>query len=55
MATWITGSGKSIFSRMMGCFSSQRVSPVMVALRPTPAAMSPAKISSSSWRVLACI
>ena len=41
MATWMTGSGNSIFSRMIGCSSSQRVSPVVVFLRPTAAAISP--------------
>ena len=42
MATWMTGSGKSIFSRMIGCLSSQRVSPVVVSFMPMPATMSPA-------------
>ena len=41
-ATEITGSGKIIRSRMTGEASSQSVSPVVVALRPTAAAMSPA-------------
>ena len=42
MATRITGSGNSMDSRMMGFFSSHRVSPVVVFFRPTMAAMSPA-------------
>jgi hypothetical protein len=41
MATRMTGSGKSMDSRMIGCFSSQRVSPVVVFFSPTAAAMSP--------------
>ncbi len=35
------GSGNSMDSRMMGCLSSHRVSPVVVFFRPTAAAMSP--------------
>ena len=42
IATDITGSGKSIASRMMGCRGSQTVSPVRTLLRPITAAMSPA-------------
>ena len=42
-------------SRMMGCFSSHRVSPVVVFFRPTAAAMSPAYTLSMSFRSLACI
>ena len=42
VATRMTGSGNSMLSRMMGCFSSHRVSPVVVFFRPTAAAMSPA-------------
>ena len=38
----ITGSGNSIFSRMMKFFSSQILSPVVVFLKPTAAAISPA-------------
>ena len=33
----MTGSGKIIFSRMIGFFSSQSVSPVRVSRRPTAA------------------
>ena len=55
MATEITGSGNSIRSRMTGLSSSQRVSPVVEARRPTAAAMSPAKTSLISSRLLACI
>ena len=42
MASEMTGSGKSIASRMTGAFSSQTVSPVETDFRPTAAAMSPA-------------
>ena len=42
IASEMTGSGKSIDSRMTGFFSSQIVSPVETLLRPTAAAMSPA-------------
>ena len=42
MASEMTGSGKSIDSRMIGFFSSHSVSPVVIDLRPTAAAMSPA-------------
>lgn len=51
----MTGSGKSIFSRMTGAFSAQRVSPVMVSLRPPMATMSPARAILRSSRELACI
>mmetsp|Transcript_27897 Transcript_27897/g.75182 ORF Transcript_27897/g.75182 Transcript_27897/m.75182 type:complete len:231 (-) Transcript_27897:648-1340(-) len=54
-ATEITGSGKSIFSRMTGLEGSQRVSPVVVSLHPTMAMMSPAKAWSMSVRSLAFI
>ena len=42
IASEMTGSGKSIASRMTGFFSSQTVSPVVTDFRPTAAAMSPA-------------
>ena len=42
MASEMTGSGKSIASRMTGFFSSHTVSPVETDFRPTAAAMSPA-------------
>ena len=54
-ATWMTGSGKVSSSRMMGWAGSERVSPVVVCLRPTAATMSPAKQASLSSRWLACI
>ena len=54
-ATEITGSGNSIRSRMTGLSSSQSVSPVVVWRRPTAAAMSPARTSLISSRLLACI
>ena len=53
--TEITGSGNSIVSSLIGADGSQSVSPVEVCLRPTPATMSPAWISSRSSRWLACI
>ena len=55
MATRMTGSGNSMDSRMMGAFSSHRVSPVVVFFRPTAASISPEKTSSISSRWLACI
>ena len=42
IATAITGSGNSIFSRITGASGAASVSPVEVCLRPTPATMSPA-------------
>ena len=54
MATSMTGSGKTIDSRMTGCSGSVSVSPVKVSRRPTAAAMSPAETSSISSRWLAC-
>ena len=42
IASEMTGSGKSIDSSTIGCFSSQIVSPVETLFRPTAAAMSPA-------------
>lgn len=53
--TLITGSGKSIFSRITGLSNAQRVSPVVVSLQPTSATMSPARASSRSVRSLAFI
>ena len=55
MASEMTGSGKIIFSRMIGFFSSHSVSPVVTDLRPTAAAMSPALTSLISSRLFACI
>ena len=54
-ATWMTGSGKVIDSSTIGAFSAASVSPVVVFFRPTPAAISPAMISSRSSRWFACI
>mmetsp|Transcript_68954 Transcript_68954/g.202414 ORF Transcript_68954/g.202414 Transcript_68954/m.202414 type:complete len:207 (-) Transcript_68954:1358-1978(-) len=54
-ATLITGSGKSILSRTIGASRAQRVSPVVVSLRPTRAMMSPALASLISSRLLECI
>ena len=55
MAMSITGSGNSIRSSTMGWCSSQSVSPVVVSLSPTAAAMSPASTSSISSRLSARI
>jgi hypothetical protein len=55
IASAMTGSGKSMASRMTGCFSSQSVSPVDTDFRPTAAAMSPASTSLMSSRLFACI
>ena len=41
-ATWMTGSGNSSSSSTIGASMAQRVSPVLVFLRPMPATMSPA-------------
>ena len=42
IATWMTGSGKVIDSRITGLAGSQSVSPVVVCFRPCTAMMSPA-------------
>ena len=55
MATWMTGSGNVIDSRMTWLAGSQRVSPVVVCLRPCTAMMSPAWARGRSSRLLACI
>ena len=55
IASSITGSGNSIDSRITGCCSSQIVSPVVVVLKPTAAAISPAYTLSISVRLFACI
>ena len=54
-ATEMTGSGKSIFSRMIGASMAESVSPVEASFRPTKATMSPVLIWVTSSRVLACI
>ena len=54
-ATAITGSGKVIDSSTIGAVSVASVSPVVVCLRPTMAAISPAPISWRSSRWFACI
>ena len=43
-ATEITGSGNSMRSSVIDCFTSHSVSPVVTSLRPTAAAMSPARL-----------
>jgi hypothetical protein len=47
--------GELRFSKMIGSFSSEIVSPVRVFLRPMPTAMSPADTKSRSSRLLACM
>ena len=54
-ATDITGSGKSILSRTIGLFASDKVSPVVISFRPMHAAISPALTSLISSRLLECI
>jgi len=55
IATWITGSGNSMRSRMTRLLRSHSVSPVVVSLKPSPATMSPAIATSRSSRWFACI
>ena len=55
IAIEITGSGKSSDSSSTGAFTAASVSPVTTSRRPTTAAMSPARTSSRSWRLFACI
>ncbi|KAG1243382.1 hypothetical protein G6F65_022438 [Rhizopus arrhizus] len=45
----MTGSGKTMRSRMMTCAGSDSVSPVVTSLMPTAAAMSPAMRPSRSF------
>jgi hypothetical protein len=54
-ATSITGSGKSIFSKIIGLLGSQSVSPVVTSFKPTNATISPALASLISSLLLACI
>ena len=54
-ATLITGSGKSIFSRITLSFSLASVSPVRVFFRPTTAPISPAWRTEISSRLFECI
>ena len=54
-ATEMTGIGMFIFSSVMTFSRSHSVSPVYTSLRPTAAAMSPARTSLISLRSLACI
>jgi len=51
----MTGSGKSMRSRMMGASSAHSVSPVTTSFRPPMATMSPAYAALMSSRLLACI
>src|ERR1044072_6361551 len=50
IATWMTGAGKSMDSRITGCLSSHSVSPVVVCFRPMTPTMSPAPTASISSR-----
>ena len=54
-ATDMTGSGKSILSRTICLFESDKVSPVVISLRPIHAAISPARTSLISSLLLECI
>ena len=54
-ATAITGSGNSIFSRVIIFEGSQRVSPVVTSFSPTAAAISPALTSLISSLEFECI
>jgi hypothetical protein len=54
-ATEITGSGNSMRSSVICRFRSHSVSPVVASLRPTAAAMSPARTSLISLRSFECI
>ena len=54
-ATEITGSGNSIRSRMIGASIAHNVSPVVTSFNPIAAAISPARTSLISSRLLACI
>ena len=51
----ITGAGKLMLSSTMGAFSSQRVSPVRMSLKPTTAPMSPASNTSMGFCLFECI
>ena len=51
----ITGSGKSIDSNTIGEFKSHSVSPVLISLKPTNAAISPAFNLSIWFCLLECI
>ena len=55
IATEMTGSGNDMDSSTIGAESTASVSPVVVNLSPTAAAISPAPISSRSSRWFACI
>ena len=54
-ATLMTGSGKSIFSRITALSLSHNVSPVVVCFSPATAMISPATADLTSVRSLACI
>ena len=51
----MTGSGKDIFSKIIGFFKSHKVSPVVTSFKPITAAISPALTSEISSLLLACI
>ena len=54
-AIWTTGVGNVMFSSNIGLFSTARVSPVLISLKPTAAAMSPASILVSGVCLFAFI
>ena len=49
------GSGKTMRSSVTMALGSHKVSPVVTSFKPTQAAISPARISSTSSRLFACI
>merc|ERR1719353_1235073 len=55
IAILITGSGKSMRSRMTGASCAVKESPVVVSFKPATATMSPATALSTSSRLSACI
>ena len=55
IASSITGSGASIFSKIIGLAGSASVSQVVVSLRPKKAAICPAEISAISSCLLECM
>ena len=55
IANWITGSGNSIDSRIIGWSGSHKVFPVVTSFKPTAAAISPAYTFSISSLWFACI
>jgi hypothetical protein len=54
-ATPITGCGNIILSRIIWLFSEDKVSPVLISLKPTAAPISPASMYSIAFCLLECI